>query len=274
MTQARGAAKPIASRRNALVARCRALAATSDDGWMLLDGWHLLDEASRAGIRIQTAAFTTRLLADPDSPTATLAMALASAGTRVVTASAPVMAAMSPAAQPSGIVAIAARPRAGLDAWLDEGPRQLVVACDIQEPGNVGAMIRVTHAAGAAGLIACGTTADPWNWKALRGSMGSTFQLPVFLERNTRAILEDLRHRGLHLVTTTPRGGESIYEVHLPEPLALLVGGEGAGLPDWVASLADVTVSLPMVAGVNSLNVSVATGITLYELVRRRSETP
>lgn len=274
MTQARGGVESITSRRNALVARCRALAGSTDDRWMLLEGWHLLDEAFRAGIEIVTAAFTPRHLDDPDSSTATLADTLTHAGVRVVTASSSVMAAMSPATQSSGVVAIAARPDRPLDAWLDTAPGRLVLACDIQDPGNVGAIIRVAHAGDASGVVACGTTADPWNWKALRGAMGSTFRIPVFVERDTRQLLTQLRQRPVHLVTSVPRGGASLYDAQLPEPFGLVMGGEADGLPAWVADLADSSISLPMAGDVDSLNVSVATGIILYELARRRSQRP
>ena len=171
----------ISSRQNPIVRLYRTLARerACDDRELrvLLDGLHLLTEASVAGLTIESAAFAHRVLDTAEGRS--LARTLAETGTRVLTVSGTVLAAMSPVRTPSGVVAVASRPRASLNSVLERPPQLVVLAADVQDPGNIGAIVRVAEAAGGTGLVACGISADPFGWKALRGSMGSAFRLPI-----------------------------------------------------------------------------------------------
>lgn len=262
----------ITSRRNPLVGRCRTLARPGSDasGDMLLDGVHVVDEAIRTGLPIEVVALDIETIENRGLLQPWVER-LAGCGATVVRVTSAVMAAMSPSADASGVVAIARRPALRLPGWLEWAPRTVLVASDVQDPGNVGALVRVAHAVGFDGLVATGTTADPWAWKALRGSMGSAFHVPVVVERDTVRVLDALRTHGLRLVATVPRGGQSVDTADLAPPLALLIGGEGAGLTNRMLEMADERVSLAMVDTVESLNVAVAAGILAYEVRRRGS---
>ena len=131
----------------------------------------------RAGLRLDTVAITDRALSSPEGRQ--LADRAAAAGAAMVQVSETVMAAMSPVASPSGVVAIAGRPDWTLDQVFERIPQLVVVAVDVQEPGNVGAIVRAAEACGATGAAFCGASADPFGWKALRGSMGSALRLPL-----------------------------------------------------------------------------------------------
>ncbi|HEX2341483.1 MAG TPA: TrmH family RNA methyltransferase, partial [Vicinamibacterales bacterium] len=176
----------ITSRQNALVRTFRALAARRGRR-LLLEGPHLVDDALAVGVRVEIAAFSTRVLERRAGERGTelrrLADRLERARARVVSVSDPVMAAMSPAEAPSGVVAIAAHEPPAVEAALNGappgGPALVLLVADVQDPGNLGAMIRAAEAAGATGVIACGGSADPYGWKALRGAMGSAIRLPV-----------------------------------------------------------------------------------------------
>ncbi len=263
----------ISSRRNPLVSAYRAAAARRDpDGPLLLDGEHLIAEAEAAGLPIRNLAVTPARLAADVALAAPLRARIEATGATVVTVADAVMAAMSPVRTPSGIVALADRPRTGLDEALD-GPLPLVaVAIDVQDPGNLGALMRTAEAAGATGLVTCGRSADPFSWKALRGAMGSAFRLPIAPGVPTDRLFEALSRRHIRVLAAMPSGGVSLYEAPLADPLAVLVGGEGAGLDATMAARADLRVTIPMRPPVESLNVAVAGALLLFEAARQRAQ--
>src|SRR5262249_10919030 len=163
----------VSSRQNALVKHFRDTAQGVVTDAMLLDGDHLIHEALRSGIEVTSAAFSERLA---DSQ---LATRLQSAGTRVVVVSNAVLDAMSPVRSPSGVVAVARRPTASLEDALARKPALVLMLHDVQDPGNVGAVVRAAEGCGATGVVCSEHTADPFGWKALRGAMGSAFRLPL-----------------------------------------------------------------------------------------------
>lgn len=240
-------------------------AARGEGDRVLLDGWHLLHEAAAAHVAIAFVALSGR------PPTTRDADLLDRLGRQcdVFTVSAAVMDAMSPVRTPSGVVALAARRVDALARLLEPHPALVVVATDIQDPGNVGAIIRSVEAGGGTGVVFAGTSADPWGWKALRAAMGSTFRLPVRVD-SLSASLEAVRHAALRVVATVPRGGRALHDVDLRGPTALVVGSEGAGLDSHTLDLADERATIPMQAPVESLNVAVATALMVYEAHRQR----
>jgi RNA methyltransferase, TrmH family len=262
--------KRLTSRHHPLVAACRALARgrSPDNGQILLEGLHLVQEACRTGTRIEMAAVNGSTLLSPDG--AAVVASLTRSGADVVEVSDGVLSAMSPVTSPTGIVAIAKRPEATLAHVLARQPRLLVLGVDVQDPGNVGAMARAAEAAGGTGLALCGSSADPFGWKALRGSMGSLLRLPAAGGLDWRETVDAVRRVGVRLVATVPRGGTTIFDADLDGQLAFLLGGEGPGLPSDALEAADLRVSIPMQAPVESLNVAVATALLVYEAARQR----
>ena len=146
----------------------------------------------------------------------------------------------------------------------------VVVAIDLQDPGNVGAIVRVAEAAGATGVIAAAASANPWGWKALRGSMGSALRLPTMHGVGADRAVADARGRRCRIVAAVPRDGQSVFEVDLTGPVAVLIGGEGQGLSPSLVDAADVCVTIPMQPPVDSLNAAVTAAIILYEVRRQR----
>jgi RNA methyltransferase, TrmH family len=257
----------ITSRSNPLVARFRD-AANGDGAVVLLDGAHLVADAIAAGAAIAIAAVTTASRGKPEI--AAIADALAQRGVEVAIVGASVMNAISPVRSPSGIVAIADRPaRRVADVFARDVPL-VVVAIDVQDPGNVGAIVRAAEAAGATGVVAAGASADPFGWKALRGSMGSALRLPVAIAADADEPIDEARRRGCRVVATVPRDGNQLFETDLSGPVALLVGGEGAGLPPSLAAGAATRVTIPMQPPVESLNAAVTAAVILYEAYRQR----
>lgn len=264
--------KHITSRQNPIVARYRSVAAGEDRSYVLLDGVHLVADALAARVDIAEAALTPDAWEQPE--VAALASRLGTAGIDVLTVAAPVMSALSAMRSPSPIVALGARPRQ-TEADLCAVPQPVIVcAVDVQDPGNVGAIVRVAEAGGATGFAAAGHSADPFGWKALRGSMGSALRLPTAGRAETGRLIECARKAGCRIVASVPRGGRPPDTARLQGPLVLLVGGEGAGLPPAIVEDADERVSIPMAAPVESLNAAICAALLVYEARRQRLGTP
>ena len=262
----------VSSRKNPLVAEMRRVARESGvRDRILLEGWHLVDEARAARLPLVCVAFGARALADDDGRARRLAATLAGIGVRVVQVTDAVLEAMSPAQTPAGVVALGTRPRFTLAQVVAAGRQPLVcVLVDVQDPGNVGATARVAEAAGVSGLVVTGASADPYGWKALRGAMGSAFRLPIAQEENPQSVLAAMHAAGLQVVGTQPSRARPFDEIDWTKPSAFLVGSEGAGLAEELRAGADVIVAIPMEAPVESLNVAVSAGLLAYEARRQR----
>jgi TrmH family RNA methyltransferase len=262
----------IASRHNPIVSRYRLAARGDADGVILLDGVHLVSEAIAAGARVREAAVAAA--SADDAEVRGIADRLSRAGVDVVSATAPVMAALSGVRSSSAVVALVERPTCeegdvfGGRALVNGAPL-VIVLVDLQDPGNVGAIIRVAEAGGATGVIVTGASADPFGWKALRGSMGSALRLPIIVRKGP-VPLEELRRRQCRIVAATPRDGRSVFDVDFSGPTAVLIGGEGPGLAAAVVAAADECVSIPMAAPVESLNAAATAAVVVYEAQRQR----
>jgi RNA methyltransferase, TrmH family len=147
----------------------------------------------------------------------------------------------------------------------------VVIADGIQDPGNVGAIVRVAEAGGATGIVTTGGSADPFGWKALRGSMGSALRVPIAAAADAAAAVADARGRGCRILAATPRGGRSPFDVDLTGATAVLIGGEGPGLPQRLVDAADERITIPMQPPVESLNTAVSAALIVYEARRQRT---
>lgn len=257
----------ITSRQNPLVARYRALADGTDKSRLLIDGVHLLTDAIGARVPlIEAVVQADAREADEIRP---IVDRLATLGVDVCTASSRVMEALSPVRSASPIVAIATRPSATADVYAPS-PALVVCAVNVQDPGNVGALVRVAEAGGATGAVIAGQSADPFSWKALRGSMGSAWRLPIRYPAEPRRVIDEARRRGCRVWAMTPRGGRPPEDADLGEPALVLTGGEGQGLPDVIVEAADARISIPMAPAVESLNTAVCAALLVYEARRQR----
>jgi TrmH family RNA methyltransferase len=181
------------------------------------------------------------------------------------------MAAISPTRTPVGVVALADRPRIDPAAAVAGSEPLIVVAVDVQDPGNMGALIRSAEAGGATGVVATTGSADPFGWKALRGAMGSAFRLPIARVADAYDAMTLVRRvAGLRIAATVRSAGIAMNEADLTGALALFVGSEGTGLPDDVVAQAELRITIPMAPPVESLNVAAAAAVLVYEARRQR----
>jgi TrmH family RNA methyltransferase len=146
----------------------------------------------------------------------------------------------------------------------------LAILAGIQDPGNLGTILRSAEAFGADGVLALPGTVSAWNPKAVRASAGSVFRLPL-LSVNIEDCFEHLREAGVKIWTTTVHAAEPADLVDLSAPVALIFGNEGNGVPASLAAMADGAVTIPCPGNVESLNAAVAASVLLYEAARQRS---
>lgn len=144
------------------------------------------------------------------------------------------------------------------------------VVCDkVQDPGNLGTIIRTSHAAGVEGIILTKGTADIYNEKTLRSTMGSIFYIPIYYDDENFSIIKGLKAKGLKLVATSLEESKNFFEEDLKNKVMVAVGNEGNGISDELFNLSDKKVKIPMPGEAESLNVAVATSIILFEKVRQ-----
>ena len=281
----------VSSRQNALVKRFRELARArpartgspeTERAELLLDGEHLLEEALASGVEIEIAAFGDQHVKGLESPLARLAVDVRQHGGRPITVTDQVLAAMSPVQHPSGVVAIGSLAPATLpeifggslrnrtEAAAPAGVPLVPIVAGVQDPGNVGAIIRAAAAFAATGVAVLEGSANPFGWKALRGAMGATFRLPVASGATIEDVVQAARHGRVHVVAAVPRGGTPLHEIDFRRPIAIVLGAEGAGTPAAAIAAAHQTVTIPMLAPVESLNVAIAGALILYEGARQR----
>ncbi|MBO8138390.1 MAG: RNA methyltransferase [Desulfotomaculum sp.] len=172
---------------------------------------------------------------------------------------------------PQGVLALVNMPRYRLeDALPGDKPAMVVLVDGVQDPGNLGTIIRTADAAAATGVILLKGTVDLYNPKTLRSTMGSLFHLPVVAAESRRETLNILHDKGLKLIVGQPYGGVKVNEINLKGNVGLVIGNEANGPSEETISMADEKVTIPMPGRAESLNAAVACAIMLYEAVRQR----
>jgi TrmH family RNA methyltransferase len=255
----------ITSARNPVVQRFRAAAAGELDGVMLAEGVRLVGEAVQARVPVLEALVSPRLAGDA------LRTRLQEVAASFLEASDDVLAAASAVETPQGVAVLLRRPVAGDQDLLRGAVAPLVVvAAGVRDPGNLGSLLRTAEAAGATGCVTLRGGADPFRDKAVRGSMGSVFRLPVRHGLDVAGVVAFAQRHALQLVVADGGAVLDYTAADLRPALALVVGAEAAGVPDALRTAAAVRVRIPLQAPVESLNVAVAAGVLLYEARRQR----
>lgn len=195
------------------------------------------------------------------------ARAATAAGIDVIPVAAGALGRVADAQHPQGVLAEAALP---LGAIGDLGAGLVLVCHDVADPGNLGTAIRCADAAGAAGVVVSGQSADPTGPKALRASAGGMLHLPVVESERLQTAAGSLRSAGRAILGAVVQGGAPLFSVPLADDVVIVVGGEARGLDADALGCCDATVSIPMHGRAESLNVGVAAGLCCFEWRRRR----
>ncbi|MFS8823245.1 TrmH family RNA methyltransferase [Synechococcus sp. W60.2] len=235
-----------------------------EQGAFLVEGSHLLEEALGVGWPLRAVCYTfdwaerhPRLLASLPKHLRRQAVSLE------------VMAALSTTESPEGVVAVAVSRQ--IASPPPETLRLGLVVETLQDPGNLGSLIRVVAATGADGLWLSADSVDPENPKVLRASAGQWFRRPPQVLSDLPAWIQSCRRQGIQVLAATLAPLATCYWDHdLTRPTLFLLGNEGAGLQESTIQLADAQVRIPMAAGVESLNVAMTGGLLLYEALRQQ----
>lgn len=145
-----------------------------------------------------------------------------------------------------------------------------ILADKVQDPGNMGTIIRTAHASGALGVLLTKGTVDIYNDKTLRSTMGSIFNIPVIEDENFN-VINNLKNKGFKLLVSSLDASKSFYDIDLTGKIIISVGNEGNGISEEIYNISDEKVKLPMPGGTESLNVSVAASVMMYEALRQKS---
>lgn len=198
----------------------------------------------------------------------------AEAGARVIEADGPRLAGLSGGAPHQGVVARVqpVEQARSLDDLLDglDGVPLLLVLDGVTDPHNLGACLRVADGAGAHAVIAPRDRAVGVNATVAKVASGAAETVPYFMVTNLARTLNELKERGIWIVGTAGEAGQTLYQADLTLPTALVLGAEGPGLRQLTRKTCDLLVRIPMAGAVESLNVSVASGVCLYEALRQR----
>src|SRR5215471_5480445 len=263
--------RSISSRQNALVKELRKAftqAELSKDGYFAVEGVRIIEEAIRSGLRFQAVFFSEsgrihaeRLLPQISSHTEVLVLPDAVFSSAVATET------------PQGVAALIKPKTVRLEDVLQEpGENPLIVGlAGVQDPGNVGTVIRSAEAFSARAVLLGEKTASHFNAKVVRASAGSVFREPIIRVPLAEAV-RDLKGQRIRVIATSSHKGRLLEEIDLTGPLALLIGSEGAGLPSAIATQADELVTIPHSPRVESLNAGIAASILLYEAQRQRKD--
>ena len=192
------------------------------------------------------------------------------AGIELVQVSQEVFKKLSATETPQGVLAVLKRREKELDQLALENPTLIVLVDGLQDPGNVGTIIRSADAAGAQGVILLKGTADLYNQKTLRATMGSLFHIPVIEAESTGNVQRFAKTAGLQVIAGSPSAKQTIISCNLTAPVVIAVGSESGGCSEELLSICDHVVKIPMPGLAESLNAAVAVSIMLYEAVRQR----
>ena len=260
----------ITSRDNSLLRRARAVRDGKEPASIFVEGLRLCEEGLASGLNIEAVIHSKEIIRK-ERP-ALLISTLENSGAKSASVSEKLLESISYTRTPQGIVVLASRPagdKARFEARQPAAPL-LVVMHSINNPVNVGAILRAAEAAGATGVIATRETADPFSPKALRGSMGSAFRVPIWTEVSYQDVINWCREREVRTIGAAAKASTPYTEVNWRGSCALIVGPESTGLSPDEITVADEVVRIPMKGSAESLNVAVATGILLYEANRQR----
>jgi RNA methyltransferase, TrmH family len=261
----------IESAANPLIKRIRALEqrkGREEQGACFVEGIQAVWQAVEAGAAIET------LIVAPDLLTSTPARAMVeqqrARGTPIAEVAAALYERIATREHPSGLAAVIRTAGQGIET-LPVTPTALFVGLhEVGNPGNLGTIIRTTDAVGGNGIVLIGDTTDPYHPSAVKASVGTLFRLPLVHATSIDDVLAWCAMHQVSVVTTSAHAAHDHWDAIYPAPSLVLFGNEGRGLSADVVQRGDLSVRIPMHGGADSLNLAVAAGVLLYEMLRQR----
>jgi len=260
----------ISSKDNARLKAARQVRDGRDRSMIFIEGLRLADEALRSELAVRECFVTEKF--GESSQGSEIVEALEDRGVPVTRCSEAAFRSIADTTNPQGIVLLADRPGgAELERLFSSTVPLLLVYCfEINDPSNLGALLRTAEAVGVSGVILSPNSTDPFAPKALRASMGAAFRVAIASGVEFDALSAFAKENDICTIATVADAGEYHFEANLKDAVVIVLGGEANGLPPQVIDACDVQIRIPMQAGVESLNLAVSGAIILYEAVRQR----
>ncbi|MDH3628823.1 MAG: RNA methyltransferase [Acidobacteriota bacterium] len=259
-------------RQNPVIRRLRTLRRDGDArreaGVLLAEGIHLTREALSSNASFETVVVSPGIHTHAEGPA--LLQELARRDVCPLETTDSVLASLQDVRSPQPILSVVRTPTFGVDWLVERNPPFVLVVAGIQDPGNLGSLIRTSEAAGVGGLIQLRGGVDPFHPRAVRGSMGSIFRLPTAV-METDPCLATLQRQGRTRVGAAAGAGTTLREFQWEDPAALFLGSEGSGLPATLLGAMDQRVTIPLASTVESLSVGAAAAVLLFDRAARRS---
>jgi RNA methyltransferase, TrmH family len=240
---------------------------TTRQGWLGMEGPLLLEEALNAR---ETAAVQCVLVSQGATTKFQALLARLPSETELVGVSDSMFEHIAATQTPQGVAALVEIRPPDFDAILSRRGVILLIACGVQDPGNMGTITRSGQALGASALITLRETVSPFNPKAVRASAGAVLRLPILRNQEASQLFARLRRAHVRVVAADRHSRSRLAEADLKGSVAFLIGREASGLPPEVARAADIVLSIPIRPETDSVNAATAAGILLYEAARQR----
>ena len=261
---------PVSSKDNSAIKYLRSLADPKHrkkEQAFLIEGVKMVEEALRDGAGVTMIVAAPVLVQHHGKGVLKLAE---SRGADLLWISERLMDAVSESKTPQPVMAVVRMKQHSREELLAHSAKFIVVAHRLQDPGNLGTIIRTAEAAGASGIALTENTVDPYNAKSVRASMGSILRLPVVSVGDLQTFLKTCTVKGFQTAATVVTGEKTHFDVDLTKPTVMVLGQEGAGLSEDIIAGIDLRVRIPMAETIDSLNVATAAAVILYEALRQR----
>ncbi|NLI89076.1 MAG: RNA methyltransferase [Epulopiscium sp.] len=182
-----------------------------------------------------------------------------------------IYAAISDTKTPQGIMAVVSQASFNMDKIISVEKGFFIVADGIQDPGNLGTLVRTAHAAGVDGIFLSKGCVDLYNPKTIRSTMGSIFHIPIFIDISIDKIIQSLKNNQINIYATALEESKLVHDYDYRQKTAIIIGNEANGISKDTKNLVSNFIKIPMPGGAESLNASIAAGICMYEVVRQRN---
>lgn len=233
-------------------------------GSYIIEGTHLIEEAIKNDVPLEYAIFREDY---PDAEAIAKSLILKNDAAKMTGG---LFHKLSQTENSKGVLAVACKKDYGIDEFFSlVGDKNIVILDKLQDPGNIGTIIRTADAAGYGGVIALKGTGDIYSPKVIRAATGSVFRLPVLFRDTPQETVGRCREYGKTLVASCLEAEHIYYDLDMTKDIALIIGNEGSGISEDFIQMADVQVKIPMSGNIDSLNAAVAAGILMYEGARK-----
>lgn len=261
---------PVTSKENSAVKYLRSLSDPKQrkkEQAFLIEGIKMVEEALRGGTGVKMVVAAPSLVQHHGKNILKLAE---TRSVDILWVSEKLMDAVAETKTPQPVMAVVQMKEHVENELLAHGSKLVVICHRLQDPGNLGTIIRTAEAVGAAGVAVTQNTVDPYNTKTVRASMGSILRVPVVRIADVSAFIKKCGQEGFQTIAMALEGSKSLFDFDLTRPTAVIAGQEGAGLPEDILDRVDHRVRIPMAETIDSLNVATAAAVILYEALRQR----